>query len=97
MVQDSAGGLSRGARQDLAGIFRPHGLQELGGDLRMRRKKRGGELLVAAHGVGPVLSLTNASREKQAPGNETSPASVSRNTQPLSIWMMRPSVSPTRI
>ena len=54
-----------------------------------RREIGGDELLAAAHGV--FLILMNGSALKFWPGTETSPTSVSMNTQPSAISTMRPS------
>ncbi len=60
--------------------------------LGMQPEIGGDELLSAAHGV--FLILMNASALKFWPGTETSPTSVSMNTQPSAISTMRPWCAP---
>ena len=69
-----------------------HRLEEARGALGMQAQIGGDELLAAAHGV--FLILTNGSALKCCPGTETSPRSVSMNTQPSAISTMRPSNAP---
>ena len=81
-------------RRDVDGV--QHGVRFLGGHrleqarraLGMQAQIRCDELLAAAHGV--FLILTNGSALKCWPGTETSPTSVSMNTQPSAISTMRP-------
>ena len=65
-----------------------HRLEEARRALGMQAQIGGDELLAAAHGA--FLILTNGSALKCWPGTETSPASVSMNTQPSAISTMRP-------
>ena len=65
-----------------------HRLEEPRRALGVQAQIRGDELLAAAHGA--FLILTNGSALKCCPGTETSPASVSMNTQPSAISTMRP-------